>query len=106
VTNKEEISFEGGKKNLPSGWRWVKLREISRLVSGGTPHRGTSENFQGTISWVKTLDLNCNVVRETEEYISESAFDQIRGELLPVGVDKGNWWRSHFNLSLNCHSIL
>ncbi|MBW4567119.1 MAG: restriction endonuclease subunit S [Tolypothrix carrinoi HA7290-LM1] len=86
MTKQEEISFEDGKRKLPDRWQLVKLSEISRLVSGGTPHRGTSENFKGTIPWVKTLDLNCNVVRETEECISESAFEQIRGELLPVGT--------------------
>lgn len=34
MTKKEEISFEDGKRKLPDGWRWVKLSEISRLVSG------------------------------------------------------------------------
>ncbi|RCJ21001.1 hypothetical protein A6S26_25200 [Nostoc sp. ATCC 43529] len=86
MRKKVEISFEGSKRNLPDGWKWVKLRQISRLVSGSTPHRGTSENFNGKIPWIKTLDLNCSVVRQTQECISELAFSQIRGEILPIGT--------------------
>ena len=67
-------------------WPKKKLRRISRLVSGSTPPRGNPENFIGTIPWVKTLDLNFGAVQRTEEFISESAFRQIRGELLPVGT--------------------
>ncbi len=43
-------------------------------------------NFVGKIPWVKTLDLNCSVVREAEERISNEAFITIRGELLPIGT--------------------
>lgn len=67
-------------------WSKKRLGEVSRLVSGGTPPRGNTENFMGVIPWVKTLDLNCAVVRTTEEHISESALAQIRGEILPVGT--------------------
>jgi type I restriction enzyme S subunit len=67
-------------------WQKVKLVTISRITSGGTPSRRDPFNFIGEIRWVKTLDLNCDVVRETEECISESALTQIRGEILPVGT--------------------
>ncbi|AKV69134.1 restriction endonuclease subunit S [Microcystis panniformis] len=74
--------FESEEAN---SWERRKLGDIARLISGGTPSRNNSSSFKGTIAWVKTLDLNCEVVKETEEYISETAFDEIRGEMLPVG---------------------
>lgn len=71
---------------LPKGWKWVKLGEVSNLLSGGTPSRNNSQSFIGVIPWVKTLDLNCSVVHTTEEKISEEAFNEIRGKILPVGT--------------------
>lgn len=71
---------------LPKGWKWVKLIEVSNLLSGGTPSRNNSQSFIGVIPWVKTLDLNCSVVQTTEEKISEEAFNEIRGKILPVGT--------------------
>jgi type I restriction enzyme S subunit len=65
-------------------WPRKKLGEISDLVSGGTPPRGNHEFFAGNIPWVKTLDLNCDIVRQTEECISDEAFKIIRGRVLPV----------------------
>jgi type I restriction enzyme S subunit len=74
------------EKSLPDGWRWVRFCDLSHLVSGGTLSRGNALNFVGKIPWVKTLDLNCSVVREAEERISNEAFITIRGELLPIGT--------------------
>lgn len=34
MTNKEKISFEDGKRKLPSGWRWVKLGDVSSVHPG------------------------------------------------------------------------
>lgn len=65
-------------------WPMKKLGEISDLVSGGTPPRGNHEFFAGNIPWVKTLDLNCAIVKQTEECISHEAFKIIRGRMLPV----------------------
>lgn len=71
---------------LPKDWRLVRLGELGRIVSGGTPSRANAKSFTGSIPWVKTLDLNCGVVTETQECVSESALKEIRGELLPVGT--------------------
>ena len=67
-------------------WPLVKMKELSRISSGGTPSRGNPNYFSGVIPWVKTLDLNLGRVTKTEECISNEAFDAIRGELLPVGT--------------------
>jgi type I restriction enzyme, S subunit len=72
----------------PEAQKWERkpIGEITQLRSGGTPSRNNPSSFVGTIPWVKTLDLNCGWVITTEEFISSSAFSEIRGELLPIGT--------------------
>ncbi|MFO0212022.1 MAG: restriction endonuclease subunit S, partial [Pseudanabaena sp.] len=53
---------------LPKGWKVVRLGEISKdIQSGGTPLRNQKSFYEGSIPWVKTLDLNEGVVNCTEE---------------------------------------
>jgi|GEM_PF-1728949 len=40
---------------LPKGWKWIKLGEVSNLLSGGTRSRNNSQSFIDVISWLKTL---------------------------------------------------
>jgi len=75
--------FLGGEA---TSWPQKPLGELTRLVSGGTPPRGEPALFRGFIPWVKTLDLNGREVLDTEEKITQEAFETIRGELLPVGT--------------------
>jgi type I restriction enzyme S subunit len=74
--------------NSPDAQKWEskKISDFSRVVSGGTPSRGNAKYFIGNIPWVKILDLNCGTIQKTEEFISEKALNQIRGEILPIGT--------------------
>lgn len=58
---------------LPADWRWATIGEIADTTSGGTPSRGNSAYFAGTIPWVKSGELNDSIVTCTEECISEEA---------------------------------
>jgi type I restriction enzyme S subunit len=64
----------------------VCLKDVCSISAGGTPSRGAVAFFNGSIPWVKTLDLNFGIVTDTEEKISQQALLSIRGELLPVGT--------------------
>jgi type I restriction enzyme S subunit len=66
--------------------RNICLKDVCAISAGGTPSRGNAVQFDGSIPWVKTLDLNFGIVADTEEKISREAFVAIRGELLPVGT--------------------
>lgn len=74
--------------NSPESRNWQRkpLGMISRLASGGTPRRGNLNFFGGSIPWVKTTDLNLSYVIDTEEKITESGYEAINGELLPLGT--------------------
>ncbi|AKB75038.1 Type I restriction-modification system, specificity subunit S [Methanosarcina lacustris Z-7289] len=66
---------EGYKKTelgvIPEDWQIVKLSEISKTYSGGTPSKSKVEYFGGNIPWVKSGELNKGLIFTTEEFISE-----------------------------------
>lgn len=60
--------------NIPNHWRVVRLGEIGNWGSGSTPERGNNDFYRnGTISWLKTGELNDGYVKESEEKITEFA---------------------------------
>ncbi|RDU65280.1 restriction endonuclease subunit S [Helicobacter didelphidarum] len=60
---------------IPPTWAWVRLGDIGEWKAGSTPSRTNPKYYtNGTILWLKTGDLNNDVVYETEEKITEEAF--------------------------------
>lgn len=52
-------------------WQIKTLQEIATFEGGGTPSRAKSEYFEnGTIPWVKTLDLNNSNIAKSDEKIT------------------------------------
>uniref|UniRef100_A0AAU6WSD5 Restriction endonuclease subunit S n=1 Tax=Chryseobacterium endophyticum TaxID=1854762 RepID=A0AAU6WSD5_9FLAO len=70
---------------IPDSWKWITLDEVSFTSSGGTPDRKISNYFRGDIPWVKSGELNYNVITETEEYISQEAVDYSSAKVFPKG---------------------
>ncbi len=69
------------------GWRWVKLENIAKTTSGGTPTRSVKEYWEnGTISWVKSGELEDNVITDTEEKITPLGLKNSNCKLLPKGT--------------------
>jgi type I restriction enzyme S subunit len=64
----EEIPFE-----IPSSWKWVRLDDIGSWKSGQTPLRGDSSYYKGDIPWLKTGDLNNDIIFEVSENITAKA---------------------------------
>lgn len=74
----------------PDGWRLEHLRDIARVVSGGTPSRYIHEFWlNGTIPWVTPTDLTATPGRflsETCERITERGLQSCSATLLPIGT--------------------
>lgn len=51
------INTTRGKQPLPPGWRWVRLKEIAGLVSGGTPPKDEPGYWGGDIPFVTGADI-------------------------------------------------
>jgi type I restriction enzyme S subunit len=84
VITTELISQQEDKRKLPDGWRSVKLGDIADTCSGTTPSRDCDNYYQGSIPWVKTGELQDNVIYDSEEHISEAALRETSLKLLPV----------------------
>jgi type I restriction enzyme S subunit len=86
---KEEL-FEEVKDvpyELPEEWKWVKLGDIAKTTSGGTPSRKVKEYWEnGTIPWVKSGELNDNYIEKTEEYITEEGLKNSNAKIFPKGT--------------------
>jgi len=66
----------------------VKLHEISKIYSGGTPSRTNKNYWNGKIPWVKTAQVQNKVIEEIdiEEYISEEGLKHSSAKIVPKGT--------------------
>lgn len=68
------IDFVGLKSQENKIYKEVLIREISKISSGGTPSRNRKEYYEnGTIPWIKTGELNNEIIFDTEEKITKEA---------------------------------
>ena len=63
------------------------VKELTEVISGGTPSRDVSEYWEeGTIPWVKTTELQNNIITEVEEYITEQGLNNSSAKIVPSGT--------------------
>ncbi len=68
-------------------WPLVKLGQLFETKSGTTPSRSIPAYFaDGTIPWVKTLDLCDGPITATQEKITKLALEETSLTILPVGT--------------------
>lgn len=68
-------------------WPLVKLGDLFKVTSGGTPSRKKSEYYDGgDIHWVKTGDLHNKYVRTASEFITQEGLDGSSARLYPKGT--------------------
>jgi type I restriction enzyme, S subunit len=72
--------------NLPKGWIECKLGDVFKTSSGGTPSRTNKNYYNGNIPWVKSGELNYNLITNTEEKISEEAVKNSSAKIFPKGT--------------------
>lgn len=72
---------------IPEEWEVKRLGELGEIKSGTTPSREKCFYYsEGTIPWVKTLDLNNGIVLATEEKVTNKAIEDTSLVLLPRGT--------------------
>ena len=74
--------------SIPKGWQNLTIEDACTLSSGTTPARDQYDRYykNGTIHWVKTLDLNNSVLRSTEECVTEKALEETSLKVYPPGT--------------------
>ena len=58
----EEIPFE-----IPQGWEWCRMGSIGEWGAGATPAKGNLDYYNGNILWLRTGELNNDIVYDTDE---------------------------------------
>lgn len=64
----------------------VPLAEVALTTSGGTPSRGVAEYYGPGHFWVKSGEVNQDVVLETEETITPAGLANSSAKLMPAGT--------------------
>jgi type I restriction enzyme, S subunit len=72
--------------NIPDGWVFIPLNKLASTTSGGTPRRSVDAYYGGDFPWIKSGELNDDIVDSCEEAISQSALDESSAKLLPRGT--------------------
>ena len=76
----EQIPFE-----IPNSWTWARMGQIGDWGAGSTPQRSNPNYYGGNILWLKTGELNNDIVYDTEEKITQRAFQDCSLRMNKIG---------------------
>jgi len=76
----EQIPFE-----TPENWVWVRMGQIGDWGAGSTPQRGNANYYNRKILWLKTGELNNGIVYDTEEKVTQKAFQDYSLRMNKIG---------------------
>ena len=76
----EQIPFE-----IPANWAWARMGQIGDWGAGSTPQRGNVNYYNGKILWLKTGELNNGIVYDTEEKVTQKAFQDCSLRMNKIG---------------------
>ena len=76
----EQIPFE-----IPNSWTWARMGQVGDWGAGSTPLRGNQDYYGGNILWLKTGELNNDIVYDTEEKITQRAFQDCSLRMNKIG---------------------
>lgn len=67
-------------------WPLLKLEDVAKWSSGGTPKAGVFEYYDGNIPWSVIGDLNEDVVLETKDKITDKGLKESSAKVQPKGT--------------------
>ena len=77
--SEDEIPFE-----IPKSWEWVRIGNVYKTSSGGTPEKGHPEYYGGDIHWVKVGDLTNIYIDQTDDKITEEGLNSSSAKIFPA----------------------
>ena len=69
---------------IPESWEVVRLSDVCRFQSGGTPSKQNPEFWQGSIPWVSPKDMKSPRLDDVTDHISQEALES-GSKLAPAG---------------------
>ena len=76
----EQIPFE-----IPENWAWARMGQIGDWGAGSTPQRDNANYYNGNILWLKTGEVNNGIVYDTEEKVTQKAFQDCSLRMNKIG---------------------
>ena len=74
----------GTEGALPEGWERVRLSTFGKIITGKTPSKAYSENFDGPIPFIKTPDMYQGVfITSSEETLSMKGAESQKSQYIP-----------------------
>ncbi|MEG4024468.1 restriction endonuclease subunit S [Microcoleus sp. S13C4] len=77
-----EIIFQSLKKTH----NFLPLSEVVNTSSGGTPSRTNQSYYNGEIPWLKSGEMNDDIITKSEEFITESGLKNSSAKMFPKGT--------------------
>ena len=77
--SEDEIPFE-----IPESWEWIRIGNVYKTSSGGTPEKGHPEYYDGDIPWVKVGDMTSLYIDHTEDKITEEGLNSSSAKIFPA----------------------
>lgn len=73
---------------IPEDWDLSEISAVCMTSSGTTPARSLADRYyrNGTINWVKTLDLNNSEITDTDELVTQEALEETCLRVYPKGT--------------------
>jgi len=71
---------------LPEGWEWKKLEELTEVNLGKTPTRSKKEYFLGDSVWLSIRDLKGDYVSSSSEGLTNDAIKASNIKIVPKGT--------------------
>ena len=76
-----------GDPHRSKTYPYIKVSELTDVVSGGTPDRKNADYWNyGTIPWIKTTELQNNVIIEVEERITDKGLSESSAKIVPAST--------------------
>ena len=73
------------KREIPKSWKSIKLSEISKTYSGGTPTSSNRDYYNPQdVPWINSGELNESFISATDNYISEFGLKNSSAKLYPA----------------------
>jgi len=83
IGHKEYKDTEIGQ--IPKEWQVADVDEECMLGTGGTPSRTNPHYFGGRIPWVKSTEVNYEIITRTEESLTELGLENSNAKVYPSG---------------------
>lgn len=101
---------------VPKHWEVVRLKNVSKIVSGATPKSSVSANWDGNINWVTPAEFGDEMyIGDSVRKITKTGLESCAASLVPIGsiilsnrAPIGSLGISEVELSTNqgCKSII